>query len=148
MNTRTLSIRLTGYLIFFSSFDCSAQNTYPVMSMDVATEAVGNHLTADSLPILTDTTIFDVGMNLNLYDTTNIQSIEVKIGSSPGASDVFSRNFTFDVSGSLGSGISYLRDEYAIHLGLGNLQQMLSYYSQVRIQRTDGSYNTAVVFNR
>ena len=133
MNTRTLSIRLTGYLIFFSSFDCSAQNTYPVMSMD---------------PILTDTTIFDVGMNLNLYDTTNIQSIEVKIGSSPGASDVFSRNFTFDVSGSLGSGISYLRDEYAIHLGLGNLQQMLSYYSQVRIQRTDGSYNTAVVFNR
>ena len=140
MNTRTLSIRLTGYLIFFSSFDCSAQNTYPVMSMDVATEAVGNHLTADSLPILTDTTIFDVGMNLNLYDTTNIPS--------PGASDVFSRNFTFDVSGSLGSGISYLRDEYAIHLGLGNLQQMLSYYSQVRIQRTDGSYNTAVVFNR
>ncbi len=135
-------------LLFISIAHCSAQNTYPVLSMDVATEAVGNHLTPDSLPLLTDTTIFDVGLNLNLYDTTNIQAIEVKIGSSPGASDVFSRNFTFDVSGSLGSGISYIRDEYAIQLGLGNLQQMLSYYSQVRIQRTDGSYNTAVVFNR
>ncbi len=116
--------------------------------MDVATEAVGNHLTSDSLPLMTDTTIFDVGMNVNLYDTLNIQEIEVMIGSSPGTSNIFSRSFVYDVSGSLGSGASYSRDEYKIHLGLGSLMQMLDYYCQVRIKRTDGSYTTAVVFNR
>ncbi|MFZ7114433.1 MAG: hypothetical protein ACO1G9_03555 [Bacteroidota bacterium] len=148
MNKRTTILVFVCCLFFFPTFNCSAQNTYPVLSMDLTTEAIGNHLTSDSLPLMTDTTIFDVGMNVNLYDTLNIEEIEVKIGSTSGGSDIFSRSFVYDVSGSLGSGVSYSRDEYKIHLGLGSHMQMLDYYGQVRIKKTDGSYTTAVVFNR
>jgi len=136
------------FLFFFSLNICFAQDPYPVLSMDVAIEPVANHLTPDSLPLLTDTTIFDVVMHVNLFDTLNIQQIEVKIGSSPGASDIFSNSFVFDSSPVPPSGWSYFRDEYAIVLGLGHLQQMLSYYSQIRIQKTDGSFSDAVEFNR
>ena len=116
--------------------------------MDVATEPVANHLTPDSLPLLTDTTIFDVGMNVVLFDTTDIQLLEVQIGSVPGTSDIFSHQFLFDVGGSLGGGLSYYRTGYVVHLDLGSLMQMQSYYSQVRIQKLDNSYSEAVVFNR
>ncbi|MBK6986838.1 MAG: hypothetical protein IPI10_15545 [Bacteroidetes bacterium] len=114
----------------------------------MATTPVANHLSLDSLPSLTDSTVFSVEMNVNLFDTLNIQELEVKIGTSSGASDIFSHSFVFDVSGSLGSGLFYLRDAYSIQLGLGNRMQMLNYYSQVRIKKADGSYTDAVLFNR
>jgi len=116
--------------------------------MDVSTEPIANHLTPDSLPLLTDTTIFDVVMHVNLFDTLNIQQIEVKIGSVQGASDIFSNNFVFDASPPPTGGLTYFRDEYSIRLGLGPLQQMLSYYAVVRIQKSNGSYSDAVEFNR
>jgi len=138
----------TSFLLLFSVFFSSAQDVYPVLSMDVATTPVANHLSLDSLPSLTDSTVFSVEMNVNLFDTLNIQELEVKIGTSSGASDIFSHSFVFDVSGSLGSGLFYLRDAYSIQLGLGNRMQMLNYYSQVRIKKADGSYTDAVLFNR
>ena len=116
--------------------------------MDVSTEPVANHLTPDSLPLLTDTTVFDVVMYVNLFDTLNIQQMEVKIGSSPGGSDIFSNNFVFDAAPPPIGGLAYFRDAYSIRLGLGWLDQMLSYYAVVRIQKTNGSYSEAVEFNR
>ena len=139
---------LTFFLFFFSLNTCFAGDPYPVLSMDVSTEPVANHLTPDSLPLLTDTTIFDVVMRVNLFDTLNIQQIEVKIGSAQGASDIFSNNFVFDASPPPTGGLTYFRDEYSIRLGLGTLQQMLSYFAVVRIQKSSGSYSDAVEFNR
>jgi len=116
--------------------------------MDVSTEPVANHLTPDSLPLLTDTTVFDVVMYVNLFDTLNIQQMEVKIGSSPGGSDIFSNYFVFDAAPPPIGGLTYFRDEYSVRLGLGQLEQMLRYYAVVRIQKTNGSYSEAVEFNR
>ncbi len=136
------------FILFLLTNTCPAQDPYPVLSMEVSTEPVANHLTPDSLPLLTDTTIFDVVMHVNLFDTLNIQQIEVKIGSVQGASDIFSNNFVFDASPPPIGGLTYFRDEYSIRLGLGTMQQMLSYYAVVRIQRTNGSYSESVEFNR
>lgn len=127
---------------------CNAQSEFPVMAMKVSTVDVGNNFTVDSLPSLTDTTIFETSMQLDLYDTLDIQSIEVKIGTSSGASDIFIRSFIYDVSGSLGGGITYLRNGYQISLGLGKLMHMLNYFSEVRVYKSDGNYSVPVVFNR
>ena len=146
MNQRITLI--TAFLMLFCLSTCYAQNNFPILAMNVSVEPVGNYLTQDSLPAITDSTIFETQMGLELYDTLDIQNFEVKIGSSPGSSDVFSGTFQFDVSGSLGSGLSYVRDGYSVTLGLSQLTGMLSYYSQVRVLKSNGSYSTAVVFNR
>ena len=146
MNQRITLI--TAFLILLSVCNCYAQNNFPILAMNVSVEPVGNYLTQDSLPAITDSTIFETQMGLELYDTLDIQNFEVKIGSAPGSSDVFSGTFQFDVSGSLGGGLSYVRDGYSVTLGLSQLTGMLSYYSQVRVLKANGSYSSAVVFNR
>ncbi len=116
--------------------------------MDVVTTPISNNFSPDSLPIITDTTVFDVGMNVNLFDTSGIQTIEVKIGSTQGGSDLINQTFVFDVSGPLGNGRYYLRDLYHVQLGLGQFSNFTDYFAEVRIQWVDNSYSPTVIFNR
>ncbi|MBK7430852.1 MAG: hypothetical protein IPI62_07920 [Bacteroidetes bacterium] len=68
--------------VFFVSVHTYGQGANPILSMDVITIPIGNNLSQDSLPMITDSTIYQVNMNLSLYDSTDIQNIEVRIGSS------------------------------------------------------------------
>lgn len=120
----------------------------PILSMEVVAIPIGNNLSSDSLPLVTDSTIYQVGMNLSLYDSTNIQSIEVKIGSSESGTEFFTHVFTFDVSGQLGGGLSYARNGYSIQLDLGELVGLFAYYSEVRVQHLNGSYSPSISFNQ
>ncbi|MBL0105046.1 MAG: hypothetical protein IPP51_15545 [Bacteroidetes bacterium] len=115
--------------------------------MDVATISVANNF-IDSLPVETDSTVYSVVVNVNLFDTVDVQNIEVKIGTTAGGSDLVNQTFAFDVSGSLSGGMSYLRELYRVQLGVGNLIGLGDYYAEVRVQRLDGSYSPSVVFNR
>lgn len=119
-----------------------------ILSMKVEQTPIANYYALDSLPVLTDSTVFDVGLQVNLFDTTNIQSIDVEIGSVDGSSDLFSHSYAFDVSGSLGSGLSYQREAYSITLGAGSITNMIYYYSRVRLHFADGSFSPYVVYNR
>ena len=75
MKTNTLLL-----LICFFCFTNKtiAQNTFPVLSMDVLTAPIANH-TSGGLPDLTDSTIFSVQMHISLFDTTDIDEIYVTL---------------------------------------------------------------------
>lgn len=120
----------------------------PILSMSVEQVSVANNFSLDSLPVLTDSTVFEVGVKVNLFDTLDIQSIDVEIGTADGTPDLFNHSYAFDVSNSLGSGLSYARNAYSILLGAGQVSNMISYYSRVRLHYTDGTYSPYVVFNR
>lgn len=145
---KSLPLVLAYFLIILTGQNCFAQSDISILSMDVFTEPISNNLSSDSLPIQTDSTGYNVMMNVNLYDTTIIQEIEVKIGTSDGASDLISHTFTFDVFGSLGNGLSYDREFYHLSLGLGELSGMLNYFAAVRVKRTDNSWSPSIVYNR
>jgi hypothetical protein len=77
------------YIVFlFFIVEASAQDTNPILSMDVTSVSIRNNFSQDSLPMITDSTVYSVGMNISLYDSTNIQNIEVKLGSTDGGSDL------------------------------------------------------------
>ncbi len=125
----------------------TAQSSNQVLSMDVVTETIGNNFSFDSLPVINDSTIYQIAMNLSLYDTTNIQEIEIGIGTTEGSSDLIFRNFSFD-DFSPGSGFSYSRQGFNIQLGLGTAQGISSFFSSVRLKLLDGSYSPIITFNR
>lgn len=136
------------FAVFFISVHALGQGTNPIMSMDVVANPIRNNFSIDSLPLVTDSTIYQVGMNLNLYDSTDIQSIEVKIGRTDGGTEFINHDFAFDVSGSLAGGMSYFRNGYSIQLGLGELAGVYSYYAEVRIKHLNGSYSPSISFNQ
>lgn len=136
------------FAIFFISGHSSGQGVNPILTMDVVTNPIGNNFSLDSLPMISDSTIYQVGMNLNLYDSTDIQNIEVKLGSTDGGSEFMSHVFAFDVSGSLGGGLSYVRNGNSIQLGLGELTGVYSYFAEVRVQHLNGTYSPFISFNK
>ena len=145
---KKITQRFIVFLFFVSIQNCFAQAPDPILSMSVNTVAVANNFSLDSLPVITDSTVFDVGVDVHLFDTTDVQSIEVKIGTTPGGSDLVNHSFAFDVTGSLGSGMTYLRDGYLVQLDLGLILNLVDYFAEVRLQRMDGSYSPTVVYNR
>ncbi len=135
-------------LLFFVCQIVKAQNVNPVLSMDVSSAATANNFSADGLPVVSDSTVYSVTMNVSLYDTTNIQSVEVKVGTTDGGADLFNHSYQYDVSGGLGNGRTYARSGFKITLGLGSLTGIDSYFSEVRIQFLDGTYSDPISFNR
>ena len=146
--SRLKSLASVSFLVFFFSLNCFSQSDNPVLSMDVEAVPVGTILSVDSLPIITDSTLFEVAMYVNLVDTTSIQEMEVKIGTTLGSSDVFNHTFSFDVVGSSSGGVAFLRDAYLVQLKFGQLMGMVNYYSQIRILRTNNLYSPITYFNR
>ena len=134
-------------LIFLQENVC-AQSTYPILSTSVETECISNCLDQDSIPYVGDSSSIQVTMTIQLFDITDVESIQVKLGTSSGASDLLNKTFVFDVSGNVGDGCSYSRTDYTVTLGLGNYYGLTSYFSEVKIERDDHSLTDAVVFNR
>lgn len=134
--------------LFVGSTTSHAQNVNPVLAMDIASTSIANNASADGLPLITDSTVYSVSMNVSLYDTTNIQSIEVKVGTTAGGSDLFNHSYVYDVFGNLGNARTYSRNGFQVTLGLGSLIGIDSYFSEVRIQFMDGTYSDPISFNR
>ncbi len=131
-------------LLFFSLRVSAQQNTYPVLDMQTACTPVANFMTADSIPVFSDSTIYAAQMQITLEDTVNISSIEVKFGKS--SNDLLlQKTFVFDASGT--DGTSYLRNGYNVVLGLGNaFQDVGSFYAEMKIKRSDDSFSQVFTF--
>ena len=138
-------LAISFFMIVWSNL--FAQDENPVLSMEVTSHAIANNFSPDSLPLITDSTVYAVGMKVSLYDSTNIRAIEVSLGSTSGSSDIFSYSFQFDVS-SVGNGMAYSRNGLFLNLGLGQLTGLQDYFAQVRVERLDGSFSPAILFNR
>lgn len=142
----SVSLSLLTGLMFFGGAAYS-QHPYPVVSMDVSNVAIADTMLS-GLPVLDDSTWFETTMHVAVYDTTGIDYLEVKLGTTEGGSELLSRNFSFDVSGGLGDGTSYHRLGYDIDLGLGNYRGLLKYFAGLRIKRSDGTYTGTFTFSR
>jgi len=143
-----LTITVLLLAVIFYSGRAFAQNTYPILSTSVETVCSANCIDQDSIPYLSDSTAIQVTMTVQLFETTGIESIHVKLGTSSGASDLLDKTFSFDVSGSVGNNCTYSRSDYTVTLGLGTFNGLTSYFSEVTLERADHSLTDAVVFNR
>ncbi|MCX6276180.1 MAG: hypothetical protein NTV09_13345, partial [Bacteroidetes bacterium] len=124
------------------------QNTYPIISTYVETACIAKCFDADNVLTISDSSIISVIMTIQLFEFTGISSLHVKLGTTSGGSDLLDKTFSFDVSGSVGNGCTYSRNENTVTLGLGSYNGLTSYFSEVKLERDDHSLTDSVVLNR
>jgi len=134
-------------LLTMSYEGVSAQNTFPILSMQLECTPISNYLTVDSIIHFDSTTVFNAQMQIVVDDTSNISSIEIKFGKNE-TEVLRQKTFTFDVSGALGDGTSYLRNGYNILLGLGSFADVPLFYSEMSVTRTDNSHSSVFTYRQ
>lgn len=136
------------FVVATGSFKSQAQqNTYPILSTSVETTCILNCLDADTIPMISDSSLVAVQMVIQLFEFTGIESIRVKLGTTEGGSDLLDKTFAFDVTANLGN-YSYSRTDYTVTLGLGSYNGLTSYFSEISLEKNDHSWTGSVVFNR
>jgi len=142
-----ITFLLSLLIVSMSHERASAQNTFPVLSMQVDCTPTSNYLTVDSIIHFDSTTVFNVQMQIVVDDTTNISSIEIQFGKSE--SEILrQKTFTFDVSGSLGDGTNYSRNGYNILLDLGSFTDVPLFYSEMSVTRTNNSHSSVFTYHQ
>jgi len=79
-------------------------------------------------------------------DTSNVQQLEVKLGSSAGDYSLVNAVFDFDVTGGLPAEYSYQRNGNAITLVTGTLTEQSTWFGSVRIKNNSGQWSDAYDF--
>lgn len=87
-------------------------------------------------------------MVIEVSDTTNISKIHVKMGSSDGANDLFSQIFNFDVTDSLPTGTTYLREGKVIYLGIGNYTGLNHFFGEAKLENNSGVIGLAIKYEQ
>ena len=87
----------------------------------------------------------DPGVNLSsftiqLTDSTQIEKIEVTLGTTDGLSDVLNESFTFDQTSGLSAGLTYARNANAVFLETGTIAELPTYFGRVRLKLTNGQF--------
>lgn len=85
------------------------------------------------------------GVNLSsftiqLTDSTQIEKIEVAIGTADGLSDVLNQSFVFDQTSGLSNGLSYSRNLNSVFLETGTITEQPTYFGRVRLKLTNGQF--------
>lgn len=85
------------------------------------------------------------GVNLSsfiiqLTDSTQIDQIELGIGSTFGVSDLLNQSFLFDQTTGLSNGLSYARNGNSVLLQAGAITEMPTYFGRVRLKLSNGQY--------
>ncbi len=86
-------------------------------------------------------------MVIVLQDSSDISKIYVKLGNTAGSSDLLTRTFNFDQSGTFADGTSYKREGLIIYLGLGTFTGLNVYYGEARLEDANGVSGTSVTYN-
>ena len=145
---RTIQFLLLIFAVATCSFKSQAQqNTYPILSTSVETACILKCFDADTIPMISDSSLVSVQMVIQLFEFTGIESIRVKLGTTEGGSDLLDKTFAFDVTANLGN-YSYSRTDYTVTLGLGSYNGLTSYFSEISLEKNDHSWTGSVVFNR
>jgi archaellin len=85
------------------------------------------------------------GVNLSSFiiqitDSTQIDQIELGIGSTFGVSDLLNQSFLFDQTTGLSNGLSYARNGNSVLLQAGAITEMPTYFGRVRLKLSNGQY--------
>jgi hypothetical protein len=115
---------------------------YPILAMDVQTTEIGGDTSENAQPALPDSILFNAHMHISLFDTTNIARLYVKIGRIPSEYDVLQTSFVFDAPNS-----AYVRNGNSIDLNLGDHSGIFTFYSELVIEKSDGTFTSPVLFN-
>ena len=135
------------FIFLFIEKSIAQTPTYPIVSMDIQSTPVA-YASSGGLPDLSDSTVFQIVMNVSLFDTTSIDQMYVVLSDSGGIGNRLMHTFNWDVSGNTGSGTTYVRSRYNVVLGLGNFKDLLNYEATVQIKRTDGTLTDLINFSR
>ena len=63
-------------------------NTYPVISSEVTTYCITNCVDNDSIFYVSDSSLIQVVMTIQLFEVTGITSLHVKLGTTSGGADL------------------------------------------------------------
>jgi len=148
MNRKKTIIIVTLFMLCSCLVDAQQSDKYPILAMEVQSTIVGSDTTLDGLPMSSDSIFYNAHMLVTLFDTTSIASLHVKFGQIPGNYNLLQTTYVFDVAGNLGNNTSYSRTGLDIVLGLGIFQGISVFYSELTIERIDGSVTSQVLFNR
>ncbi len=110
-------------------------------------------------PVHSQSSITDAGVQMHettagiecrfvivVEDTSNVQQLEVKLGSSAGDYSFVNTVFDFDVTGGLPAGYSYQRNGNTITLVTGPLTEHSTWFGSVRIKNNSGQWSDAYDF--
>jgi hypothetical protein len=103
--------------------------------------------------------IYDAGISLQevdsliicsfvivVEDTNDVQQLEVKLGSEPGAVNLANAVFNYDVSTGLPAGHSYERHGKTLTLGTGSFSERSTYFGSVRLKNSAGLWSEPFLF--
>lgn len=138
------------YLLLVSfTLICSqivAQGHYPVIAMEIQSTPVANHIT-NGQPDISDSTMFNVNMRIVLSDTASAQTLQVNLKRDEADQSIlFSKNFSFDVSGNFPDGTSYSRSGYEVTLGLGVFMGTIRPYAELIVSNISGNVTDPVIY--
>jgi len=117
-----------------------------VLAMSVAAIPPASDTTDFGVPRMDSTTTFTTEMNIVLTSTDSIYQVHVKLGNSLHGVEYLSSSFDYGVDGTFGT-LTYSQTGNVILLGLGTQQGMINYYAEVQIEKTDHTFEDAVLFS-
>lgn len=77
---------------------------------------------------------------IQLTDSTQIDQIEVRVGTTDGSSDVLSQSFVFDQTVGLSNGLAFTRSGNSVYLEAGSITELPTYFGGVRLKLSNGQY--------
>jgi hypothetical protein len=85
-------------------------------------------------------------MFITLTDTSQIDLIEVKVGSKEGQADLANHQFTYDQTSGLPAGMAWQRTGYRITLSLGSFAYSDLQFGYVRLKNSSGVWSDTFAF--
>ncbi len=85
-------------------------------------------------------------MFITLSDTSQIDLIEVKVGSKEGQADLVNHQFTYDQTSGLPAGMAWQRTGYRITLSLGSFAYSDLQFGYVRLKNNSGVWSDIFAF--
>lgn len=77
---------------------------------------------------------------VSLSDSTQIDKVEIELGSIDGQNDLVNQHFDFDVTTGLPIGFSYLRVGNRVSLKTGTILSYSTFYGRARLKLSNGQY--------
>lgn len=83
---------------------------------------------------------------IELADTNNISSLEVKLGGQEGSSELISQELLYDITTGLPAGFSYSRIGNKIYITSSVFSDVSTYFGSVRIKNNGGTWSDEFKF--
>ncbi len=83
---------------------------------------------------------------VSLSDSSQIDKVEIELGSTEGQNDLINYDFDFDVTSGIPSGFSYLRVGNRVSLETGTIAAYPTFFGRARLKLSSGQYTSYFSF--